>query len=66
MSFDQSFLAELVEALAKSKLQVIFIGNVAAILQGVPLMTQDVDLMIRDHPQLQKSYKNLPEFSMLN
>ncbi|MCL4705359.1 nucleotidyltransferase [bacterium] len=61
MSFDQSFLVELVEALAQAKLQVVFIGNAAAILQGVPVMTQDVDLMIRDHPQLQKKLQEFAE-----
>lgn len=54
MSFDESFLAELVEAVALANLQVIFIGNAAAILHGVPVLTQDVDLMVRDHPQLEK------------
>lgn len=54
MSFDESFLAELVEALAQSELQAVFIGNAAAALRGVPIMTHDVDLMIRDHPQLDK------------
>ena len=54
MSFDESFLVELLEAISQAGLQVIFIGNAAAILHGVPVLTQDVDLMVRDHPQLQK------------
>jgi predicted nucleotidyltransferase len=52
MSFDESFLAELIEALAASGLEAIIIGNSAAILLGVPIMTQDVDLFVRKHPQL--------------
>ena len=45
MSFDENFLAELLEALSTSGLEVVLIGNAAAILHGVPVMTQDVDLM---------------------
>jgi len=54
MSFDESFLIELAETVAQADLQVIFIGNAAAILHGVPVLTQDVDLLVRDHPQLEK------------
>jgi len=57
MSFDESFLAELLEALAQSGLEVVLIGNTAAILHGVPVMTQDVDLMVRDHPRLDEKLK---------
>jgi len=53
MSFDEGFLVELVEALAQSGIQVVFIGNAAAILHGAAVLTHDVDLMVRDHPQLQ-------------
>ncbi|MCI0613152.1 nucleotidyltransferase [bacterium] len=52
MSFDESFLSELLEALITSGLEAIIIGNSAAILLGVPVMTQDVDLLVRKHPQL--------------
>lgn len=61
MSFDEGFLTELAEALARAKLQVIFIGNAAAILHGVPVMTQDVDLMVRQHPQLQKKLQKFAD-----
>ena len=54
MSFDESFLAELLEALSTSGLEVVLIGNTAAILHGVPVMTQDVDLMVRDHTRLEE------------
>ena len=57
MSFDESFLAELLEALSTSGLEVVLIGNTAAILHGVPVMTQDVDLMVRDHPRLEEKLK---------
>jgi predicted nucleotidyltransferase len=58
MSFDEGFLAELVEAIAESGLQVILIGNAGAILHGVPVLTQDVDLMIREHAQLDRKLKD--------
>ncbi|MGH7450966.1 MAG: nucleotidyltransferase [bacterium] len=54
MSFDDGFLSELAEAIAKAGLQVVFIGNSAALLHGIPVSTQDIDLMVRDHPLLQK------------
>ncbi len=57
MSFDESFLAELVEAIAQCDLQVIFIGNAAAIMHGAPVMTQGVDVMVSDRPQLEKKMK---------
>jgi predicted nucleotidyltransferase len=58
MSFDEKFLSELVEAVSQAGLQIIIIGNAAAILHGVPVLTQDVDFMVRDHPQLEKKLKN--------
>lgn len=58
MSFDEKFLSELVEAVAQAGLQVIIIGNAAAILHGVPVLTHVVDFMVRDHPQLEKKLKN--------
>jgi hypothetical protein len=35
-------------ALAAAKLEAIVVGATAAVLQGAPLMTQDVDLLVRD------------------
>ncbi len=56
MSFDEGFLAELFEATARSGLRVIVVGDAAAMLHGVPvMMTQHVDLMVREHPQLDAS-----------
>jgi predicted nucleotidyltransferase len=57
MSFDGSFLEELLEALSTAGLEVVLIGNAAAILHGVPLLTQGVDLMVRDHPRLEEKLK---------
>ncbi|HEX9652545.1 MAG TPA: hypothetical protein VGA99_02445 [bacterium] len=52
---------ELVEAVAEAGLQVVFIGNAAAVLHGVPVLTQDVDLMVREHPQLSKKLTRFAE-----
>jgi hypothetical protein len=57
MSFDGSFLEELLEALSTAGLEVVLIGNAAAILHGVPLLTQGVDLMVLDHPRLEEKLK---------
>lgn len=54
MSFDQSLLAEIVEAAAQAGLQVILIGNVAAIVHGVPVLTRDVDFMDKAALQILK------------
>ena len=62
MSFDESFLSELAEALAAANVQAVFVGNAAAVLRGIPVMTQDVDLMIREHPKLEEK---LQKFSKL-
>lgn len=51
MSYDEAFLVELLRALRVAKLEAVIVGTTAAILQGVPLMTEDVDLLIRDTPK---------------
>ncbi len=61
MSFDEKLLAELVEATVQAGLQVILIGNMAAIAHGAPVLTRDVDFMVRDHPQLQKKLQKFTE-----
>ena len=37
--------------LAETKLEGIIVGNVAAILHGAPVTTQDLDLIVRDTPR---------------
>ena len=61
MSFDENVLAEVVHGVAEAGLQVIIIGNAAAILHGVPVMTQDIDFMVRDHPQLEKKLRTFAD-----
>ena len=48
MSPDEALLERVVAALKKVKLEAILVGNVAAVLQGVPVMTQDIDFFVRD------------------
>jgi hypothetical protein len=51
MSFDQLFLDELAVALRSVKLEAVVVGNAASILHGAPVLTQDVDLLVRDTPR---------------
>ncbi len=46
-SVDERFLAELAVALDAVGLEVIVVGATAAVLQGAPVMTQDVVLLVR-------------------
>lgn len=52
MSFDEGFLAELIEPVSRQAFKLI--GNTGAILHGVPVLTQDVDLMVREPAQLEE------------
>ena len=47
-SRDEEFLAELASALSETKLDAVVVGNTASVLHGAPVMTQDVDLLVRD------------------
>jgi predicted nucleotidyltransferase len=51
MSSDEAFVVRVLAALKSARLEAIVVGNVAAILQGVPVTTQDLDLLIRDTPR---------------
>jgi len=48
MSSDEAFVIAVLEALTSVRLEAILVGNVAAILQGAPVTTQDIDLLVRD------------------
>lgn len=37
-------------ALREAKLQAIVVGNTAGVLNGAPVITEDVDLLVRDRP----------------
>jgi len=51
MSSDESFLQEVVAALHRVGLEALVVGSVAAVLNGAPVMTQDLDLLVRDTPK---------------
>ncbi len=50
MSSDEAFVAQVLAALEAVHLEGIVVGNVAAILQGAPVTTQDLDILLRDTP----------------
>jgi hypothetical protein len=54
MSSDEAFVVRVLAALKSAKLEAVVVGNVAAILQGVPVTTQDLDLLVRDTPRNQQ------------
>lgn len=58
---DQSFLVELLRALQATGLEAIVVGSTAAILQGVPILTEDVDLLVRDTPSNRAKLDRLAE-----
>jgi|UniRef100_A0A7C5KBW0 predicted nucleotidyltransferase len=48
MSPDEILLLKILRELKNVKLETILVGNVACALQGVPVMTQDIDFFVRD------------------
>jgi hypothetical protein len=58
-SQDEIFLAKLSRALRKTNLEAIVVGNMASILNDAPVLTQDVDLLVRDTPLNRKKLKQL-------
>jgi len=61
MSPDEVLLEKVIIALRKVKLEAIIIGNVASVLQGVPIMTHDIDLFVRDTELNRKRIKLFAE-----
>jgi hypothetical protein len=59
LSVDEDFLTQLLAALAKVNLEAIIVGASGAALLGVPVMTQDIDLLIRDTPLNRKKLEKL-------
>jgi hypothetical protein len=51
MSTDEVFLAKVLRALETAQLEALVVGSVAAALQGAPVLTQDLDLLVRDTPK---------------
>lgn len=56
---DELFLATLASELRNAHIEAIVVGNVASILNGAPVLTQDVDLLVRDTPLNRKRLKRL-------
>jgi hypothetical protein len=51
MSPEESFLEEVLGALEEAGLEAVVVGTAACALQGAPVMTQDIDLLLRDTPK---------------
>ena len=49
-SSDEAFVLKVLDALEQTRLEAIVVGSVAAVLQGSPVTTQDLDLLVRDTP----------------
>jgi predicted nucleotidyltransferase len=47
-SSDEAFVVEVIAALEHAGLEAIIVGSVAAILQGAPVTTQDLDILVPD------------------
>lgn len=61
MSIDERLVVKVVEVAARVRLDCVLIGNVAAILQDVPVLTQDIDLFVRDTPRNQQKIRAFAE-----
>ncbi len=48
MSPDEILLLKILRALREVRLEAILVGNAGCALQGVPVMTQDIDFFVRD------------------
>jgi hypothetical protein len=58
-NLDERFLVTLAVALRNAKLEAIVVGNVASSLNGAPVLTQDVDLLVRDTPLNRRKLKQV-------
>jgi hypothetical protein len=65
MSPDETVLEIIVAALKDVKLEAILVGNVASVLQGVPVMTHDIDFFVRDTELNRKRSISLLKNSLL-
>jgi hypothetical protein len=59
MSSDEAFVVEVLAALRDSGVEAIVVGSVAALLQGAPLTTDDMDVLIRDTQANRDKLKDL-------
>lgn len=61
MSSDENILQHILKIIKKVKLETILVGNTACALQGVPVMTQDIDFFVRDTELNRKKIKEFAE-----
>jgi hypothetical protein len=54
VSSDEAFVLLVLAAVRKVRLEAIVVGSVAGVLQGSPVTTQDLDLLVRDTPANRK------------
>ena len=59
MSSDEAFILAVLAAVKTVRLEAIVVGSVAGILQGAPVTTQDIDLLVRDTPSNRKKIEAL-------
>jgi hypothetical protein len=59
VSSDEAFVVAVLAALKQVRLEAIVVGSVAGILQGAPVTTQDLDLLVRDTPANRKKIEAL-------
>lgn len=59
MSSDEQFVEEVLLALRECGLEAIVVGSVAALLQGAPITTEDMDVLVRDTPKNREKLKQL-------
>lgn len=60
-SSDEAFVERLARVLRESRLEAIVVGATAAVMQGAPLTTMDVDLLIRRTPANEKKLRAVCE-----
>ncbi len=58
-SSDEAFVLVVLAALEQTGLEALVVGSVAAVLQGSPVTTQDLDLLVRDTPANRRKIERL-------
>ena len=48
LTADDRFLVKLARAIHAARLDAVVVGNMASILHGASVLTQDVDILVRD------------------
>lgn len=66
MSPDELLLERILSYFKKVRLEAILVGNVASVLQGVPVMTHDFDFFVRDTELNRKKIKQFAELQGLS